>query len=281
MPIYDQSYRKYEARGPLRRARFWPITREALRLILSRRAFLGLLMIAWVPFLARVIQVYVVTRFPEAGRVLPVDGRLFGEFLSQQAVFTLFLTVFGGAGLIANDLRTGAILVYLSRPLTQRDYIVGKLGTLLALNLSVTLVPGLLLYVITLALAPDQFLKRELIWIAPAIVLQSLIVSLVTSLVALAVSSLSKSARVAGLGFFGLLMGLELARAILRAVYGRQETALISVRADMQAIGYSLFGITSRTLDLPWMQPAFVLVLVGMACLAILRARVRAVEIVR
>ncbi len=72
MPIYDQSYRRYEARAPLRRVRFWPITREALRLILAKRAFLGLLMMAWVPFLVHVvIQVYVVTRFPEAGRVLP------------------------------------------------------------------------------------------------------------------------------------------------------------------------------------------------------------------
>ena len=34
MPIYDQGYRRYEARGPLRRVRFWPISREALRLLL-------------------------------------------------------------------------------------------------------------------------------------------------------------------------------------------------------------------------------------------------------
>ena len=78
--------------------------------------------------MVRVVQVYVVTRFPEAGRVLPVDGRLFGEFLNQQIGFTLLLSIFGGAGLIANDLRTGAILVYLSRPLTRRDYVLGKLG---------------------------------------------------------------------------------------------------------------------------------------------------------
>ena len=281
MPIYDQGYRRYEARGPLRRVRFWPITREALRLVLARRAFLGLLMIAWVPFLARVIQVYVVTRFPEAGRLLPVDGRLFGEFLAQQSVFTLFLTVFGGAGLVANDLRTGAILVYLSRPLTRRDYVLGKLGTLLALNLSVTLLPGVLLYVVALSLAPEQFLKRELWWIGPAVVLQSLVVSLVTSLVALAVSSLSRSARVAGLGFFGLLMGLELARGILRAVYNRPETLLVSLRASMHAVGNALFGVRERAYDLPWVQPAALLLLVSIACLMVLRSRVRAVEIVR
>lgn len=281
MPIYDQGYRRYEARGPLRRARFWPITREALRLILARRAFLGLLMIAWVPFLARVIQVYVVTRFPEAGRVLPVDGRLFGEFLAQQSVFTLFLSVFGGAGLIANDLRTGAILVYLSRPLTRRDYVLGKLGTLLALNFSVTLLPGLLLYAISVALAPELFLKWELGWIGPAIVLQSVVISLVTSLVALAISSLSRSARVAGLAFFGLVMGLELVRGILRAVYDRPESLLVSLQASMQAVGNALFGIRDRAFVLPWAQPAFTLALVCLVCLAVLRSRVRAVEIVR
>ena len=281
MPIYDQGYRRYEARGPLRGVRFWPITREALRLILSRRAFLGLLMLAWIPFVARVIQVYVVTRFPEAGRVLPVDGRLFGDFLNQQMIFTLFLTVFGGAGLIANDLRTGAILVYLSRPLDRRDYILGKLGVLMALNLSVTLVPGLLLYLIALTLAPDQFAKADLMWIGPAVVLQSLVVSLVTSLVALAVSSLSKSARVAGIGFLILMVGLELARTIAYAVYSWPQALLFSFRASMQAVGNAIFGISARGMNLPWMQPAAVLVLIAIGCLLILRARVRAVEIVR
>src|SRR5687768_13676184 len=281
MPIYDQSYRRYEAREPLRKVRFWPITREALRLILSKRAFLGLLMIAWVPFLARVIQVYIVTRFPEAGRVLPVDGRLFGEFLSQQSVFTLFLTVFGGAGLIANDLRTGAILVYLSRPLTRRDYVLGKLGVLMALNLSVTLAPGALLYLVAVSLAPEQFLKWELAWIGPAVIAQSLLISLATSLVALAVSSLSRSARVAGLAFFGLIFGLELVRGILRAVYDRPESLLVSLQASLQAVGNAMFGIESRAYDIPWAQPAIVLALVGLGCLAILRSRVRAVEIVQ
>ena len=46
MPIYDQGYRRYEARGPLHQIRFWPITREALRLILAKRAFLLLLALA-------------------------------------------------------------------------------------------------------------------------------------------------------------------------------------------------------------------------------------------
>ena len=139
MPVYDQGYRRYEARAPLRQARFWPITREALRLVLSKRAFLGLLAAAFIPFVVRVGQIYVVTQYPEAGRVLPIDGRLFGEFLGQQVGFTILLSIFGASGLVANDLRTGAILAYLSRPLTRRDYVVGKLLVPLSLCLAVTL----------------------------------------------------------------------------------------------------------------------------------------------
>lgn len=280
MPIYDQGYRRYEARGPLHKVRFWPITREALRLVLAKRAFLGLLAVSFLPFIVRVIQVYVVTRFPEAGRVLPVDGRLFGEFLNQQIGFTILLSIFGAAGLVANDLRTGAILVYLSRPLTRRDYVLGKLCVPLALNLAVTLLPALALYVVALGLAPDQFFQWELAWIGPAIVAHSLTISLFVSLLVLAVSALSRSARVAGLGFFGLIFGLEMVRLILQHGFGRPEAMLVSPLADLRSLGVALFDITDPELTMPWVAPAAVLLVVALACLAILRARVRAVEIV-
>jgi ABC-2 type transport system permease protein len=280
MPIYEQTYRRYEARAPLRKVRFWPITREALRLVLSRRWFIGLLILSWLAFVGRVIQIYIVTRFPEAHRVLPVDGRLFGEYLGQQLIPVLLVTIFAGAGLVANDLRTGAILVYLSRPLTRRDYVAGKLLVVLLLLLSITAVPGLLLYFIALGLAPDQFLKWELAWIGPAILLYASILSLTFSLVSLAISSLSRSARVAGLGFFGLLMGLEAVHNIVREAFDRREAAVLSIVTDLQSIGAALFGI-SRRFMVPWPWAAVALVVVALACLAILRSRVRAVEIVR
>jgi ABC-2 type transport system permease protein len=280
MPIYDQGYRRYEAREPLHQIRFWPITREALRMILSKRAFLGLLAVSFLPFVVRVIQVYVVTKFPEAGRVLPVDGTLFGDFLNQQIGFTILLSIFGASGLIANDLRTGAILVYLSRPLTRRDYVLGKLGVPLSLNLAVTLVPGLALYAVALGLAPDQFLKWELAWIGPAVAAHAVIISLFVSLLALAVSALSRSARVAGLALFGLIFGLEMVRVIVQHGFGRAEAMVVSLLADMRSLGVAFFGLTDHELTLHWAAPAVVLLLAAIACLAILRARVRAVEIV-
>jgi ABC-2 type transport system permease protein len=280
MPIYDQGYRRYEARGPLHQVRFWPITREALRMILAKRAFLGLLAVSFLPFIVRLIQIYVVTRFPEAGRILPIDGRLFGEFLNQQIGFTILLSIFGASGLVANDLRTGAILVYLSRPLTRRDYVAGKLLVPLLLNLAVTLVPALVLYLAGLALAPEQYLRWDLWWIAPAVVAHAVTISLVVSLLILAVSSLSRSARVAGLGFAGLFFGLEMVRLVLQNGFGRREAMLLSFQADLQSLGVALFGVVDRQLDIFWGWPLLVLVAISLGCLAILHSRVRAVEIV-
>jgi ABC-type transport system involved in multi-copper enzyme maturation permease subunit len=249
-------------------------------MILLKRAFLGLLAISFLPIIVRVIQIYIVTRVPQAGQVAPIDNRLFGEFLNTQVWFAALLSVFGASGLVANDLRTGAILVYLSRPLTQRDYIAGKLLVPLALNLAVTLVPGLVLYLVGLALAPEQYLKWDLWWIAPAVVAHALAVSLVVSLVILAISSLSRSARVAGLGFVGLVFGLEMIRLILQNGFHRKEAVLLSLQADLQALGVALFGVVDRQLDIFWGWPLLVLAVVSLVCVAILRSRVRAVEIV-
>jgi ABC-2 type transport system permease protein len=280
MPIYDQGYRRYEARAPLRKARFWPITREALRLVLGRRAFLGLLLAAFIPFVVRVVQIFVVTQYPDLGRMLPTDGRLFGEFLNQQIGFTILLSIFGASGLVANDLRTGAILAYLSRPLTRRDYVLGKLLVPLCLTLAVTLVPGLLLYVSGLSLAPELYLKWELAWIAPAIVVHAFAISLVVSLLTLAISALSRSARVAGLGLFGLIVGLEMVRVILQHGFRQKPAMLLSIQTNLRGLGAALFGIADRQVVMAWGWSALVLVLLSLACLWILRSRVRAVEIV-
>ena len=281
MPIYEQGYRRYEARQPLRKARFWPITREAMRIILAKRWFLVLLAASFIPFVVRVIQIWFVTSVnTQAQNVLPVDGRVFGDFLSEQFGFTIILTIFGASGLVANDLRTGAILAYLSRPLTRRDYVVGKLLVPLLLTLAATLAPGLLLYATGLALAPDFYAKWELAWVSPAIVVYSCAISLVVSLLALAISALSRSARVAGLGLFLLILGSEMIRLILQQGFRQKWAMLLSVQTDLRALGVALFGLTDRQVTVGWGWAALVLSFVALSCLAILRSRVRAVEIV-
>jgi ABC-2 type transport system permease protein len=279
MPIYEQGYRRWEERGGRRRLRFWPITREALRAIVVKRVFLVFLLASFIPFMVRATQIVVGTQVPEFSQLVPVDGRLFGAFLNFQASFVFLLVLFGGSPLVADDLRCGAILVYLSRPLTRRDYVLGKVGVVLALGLAVTLVPGLLLYGAGLGLAPETFAKWSMAWIGPAIVLHSLLVSLVLGLVTLALSSVTKSANFARLGLVALWMGLHFVAALAAVVLKMPRLRHLSLQSNLSAVGESLFRMSNADgLGALWAT----LLLCGLAAggLALLVSRVRAVEIV-
>lgn len=278
MPIYDQSYRRYEARAPLRRVRFWPITREGLRLLLSRRLFLVFLLLCGLPFVGFAIYLYAVTQLGDASRGLPMGGPLFQRFYTLQMPLSFLLTTFAGAGLIANDRRTGALAVYLSRPLTRRDYVAGKLGVLLVLNLAITAVPGVLLYATGLALVPERLATRAELALGPAVAAEGVLISVVVSLLALAVSALSRSARSAGLAFVGLLVLLDVVQALLSNIYDQPHFALISPQANLRALGDALLGASAPAL--PWFLPALVLLALVSGCVAVLRVRVRAVEVV-
>ena len=64
--------------------------------------------------------------------VLAPTAETFREFLEQQDFFVFVITVYVGAGLIANDRRANALQIYLSKPLMRSEYIAGKLAVLFA-----------------------------------------------------------------------------------------------------------------------------------------------------
>jgi ABC-type transport system involved in multi-copper enzyme maturation permease subunit len=279
MPIYDALYRRYQARAPLHAWRFWPVTREALRQVLLRRMLILLLGFSWLPLLYPVGRVFVVARMSQMVPLLNVDARLFGDFLGGQTYLALLMLLFGGAGLIANDLNSGGMLLYLSRAISRRDYVIGKLAAAAALALSVTLVPAALVYVVAIALLPERFLHWGLIWLAPAIAVQSLLMALILSLSALACSSLTRRPAISGIAFFAVLMGLDLAQALLVSSLGLDAAPLLSPLASLRVVGHALFG-SAPVGAVHWTWALLSLALFALAALAIVRRRVRAVEIV-
>ena len=146
-PIHDQSYRRYAGkRRPLGQS--WAVIADTgIRSMLARKWFLALLLFAWIPFIVRTVQIYAVTMYPTAGQVVPVDAKMFMQFVEQQGTFIFFVTVFVGSGLIAADRRANALQVYLSKPLLRMEYIAGKLAILATFLTFVTIVPALLLIV--------------------------------------------------------------------------------------------------------------------------------------
>lgn len=281
--IYEQHYRRLDASIPLRSQRWIPIAREGLKALVSFRAYLALIAIAWLPLFVRLVQVYFTTRFPEARRIVPVDDKLFYDFLSLQMPWMLLMSAYAGAGLIANDMRTGGLLLYLSRPLTLGDYILGKISIVFSSLSMVTLVPGLVLFFGARSLAPEVLGDMSHLILVPKIIAYALVMILPATGLVLVMSALARSPRFAGLGFFFVFVGSTVAHAIAWRATRSAYAGLISIQASLRRVGEAIFGVkpSRMTAELP-PEAAFIAVAVlVVGCLYVLKTRVRAVEIVK
>ena len=77
--------------------------------------------------------------------MLAPDAKMFRDFLEQQDFFVFIITIYVGAGLIANDRRANALQIYLSKPLMRTEYIAGKAAVLFTFLMLVTWLPAILL----------------------------------------------------------------------------------------------------------------------------------------
>ncbi len=104
--------------------------------------------------------------------------------------FTLLVIAWFGAGLIAEDRRTGAHLLYFSRPLTAGGYLAARFLTLLFFGLIAVLLPSLLICLVATFASPEwSFLKLEG-RVVPTSILFALLWAGVWCSVQLAISSL-------------------------------------------------------------------------------------------
>ena len=279
MPIHDQSYRRYTGtRHPLGRA--WAVIMwTGVRGMLSRKGFVGLQIVAWAPFIVRAVQMYFVTNYPQAAAIVPIDAQLFRTFLEQQGIFVFFVTIYAGAGLVANDRRANALQLYLSKPLLRLEYIGGKLGVLVFYLLEVTLVPALLLLVMQILFSGSFDFIRHNLFLIPAITLASLLRVFVSAFTMLALSSLSKSSRYVAVMYTGAIFFTEAIFNVLRVIFGSTRVAWISISASIEQVSDAIFRRTPRY-DTPVIVALLVLLGLVAISISILERRVRGVEVV-
>jgi ABC-2 type transport system permease protein len=277
MPIHDQGYRPYlGTRAGLGQA--WRvIARTELRSALRSRRFIALLVAAWLPFAVRSAQIYFSSSFAEAA-FLRVTTQTFRQFLDFQSLF-VFLVTIALAGSIADDRRAGALLVFLSRPLTRVEYVAGKLAPVLVYLLGVTFLPAVLLLLLQMALSGSWVFLRQNLFLLPAITLVSFVEAVVSSCAMLALSSLSKSRRLVAVMYAAIIFFTGGLYQALRVITGSTSWAVISPGEMLDVIADAAFRLTSRP---PVSAAVAALVIVGLvgASLWVLDRRVRAVEIV-
>ena len=79
-------------------------------------------------------------------RLISINVTFFMTLLGWQSMLALFLASFIGPGQVSPDLANNALALYLARPFSRTEYVLGKMSVLLILLSLMTWVPGLLLF---------------------------------------------------------------------------------------------------------------------------------------
>jgi ABC-2 type transport system permease protein len=278
MPIHDQSYRHYAGLRAVAGRSWLVIASAGIRTFLRKRTFMGLLLFALAPFVVRAVQLWISSNYPQASILTP-SAETFRQFLEQQSFFVFVITVYVGAGLIANDRRANALQIYLSKPLMRSEYVIGKLAVLFSFLLLVTLVPALLLLLLKVVFDGNfAFLKNNL-FVVPAITVGALIQVLLASFTMLALSSLSKSSRYVGILYVGITFFTSAIYGALYAITGSSRISWISIGADVEQVVDVVFRLKPRYAT-PWQVSLLVIVGLVVVSISVLERRVRGVEVV-
>ena len=81
-----------------------------------------------------------------ANNLISINVTFFMSLLGWQSMLALFLAAFIGPGQVSPDLANNALSLYLARPFSRVEYVLGKMSVLVILLSLMTWVPGLLLF---------------------------------------------------------------------------------------------------------------------------------------
>ena len=291
MAVYKSNYGRYKGELTPAWSRFLILPRYAFRDVFQNRGFIVFFTLCFaVPF-AGLLMIYLhhnlaALKFlnlplEQLQQVLPINATFFSTGLQWQGSLCFLLALFVGPALISPDQRNNGLALYLSRPFTRSEYVLGKLTVLVVLLSLITWIPGLLLFLFQSYLDGAGWLGQNL-RIAAAIFVGSWVWILALSLVALAVSAWVKWKPVARIS---LLIVFFVFSGFARALNEALDTWwgwMFSLWAAAQNVWYSLFGLEiDSDLGMPTWAAWLTLAAGCSLCLWLLSRRVRAYEVVR
>lgn len=230
MAVYKRHYKPYEGITTHINTRFLVITRYALEGLLKSRLLIALLVACCFFPLFGLGAIYLHYNLATLSllrlspdQLLPIDATFFSVFLAVQGWFAFLLTAYAGPGLISPDLTNNALPLYLSRPLSRTEYVLGKMSVLFFPLSFITWIPGLLLFFVQAGLQGDGWGWNNA-YIAWGVFAGSWIWIALLSLVAMALSAwvrwkLAASALLFGIFFISAAFS-EIVNEILRTKSG-------------------------------------------------------------
>ena len=294
-PIADLSYRNYT--GPLlsRSIRWWIISFAMLRLLKKNIGFwITTGVIVLIHFMLGV-QLYFTSNTPQIAQMFSSEdihhkyAATFFQALGIQGLMVFIIALTVGSGSIAADNKANAMMVYLAKPITKGDYLLGKwMGVFLTLFLT-TFGPAFILYSYCLfSYLSKGFLKNE-----PTLILKIFLACALQATVHASIivgcSSWSKTPRMANIFYASLYFVSSFVSTIVWGFTARGrmgEAVLIqhlSISGIIQGLAQNLFGVKTPLTNispppyLPLLLLAIALCVIGIGAA---RAKIHAVEVV-
>ena len=214
-----------------------------------------------------------------AGRYDPFEDWLYYGIGTPAVWVTFLIILVVGPALVAPDLKDNAMPLYLSRPLTRIQYVLGKLLVLVGLTSAVTWIPGLLLVFTNAYYAPDGWLLDNLS-VPLGLIATCLVWTTCLSMIALAISAWVRWRPAATLGFLGVVVIGSTVGNLMRAILNDWLGSLVILADAIEVVGRDLFA--TRSSDLMPLTAAWVELSVATALAAwALVHRIRAFEVVK
>ncbi|SPE35767.1 conserved membrane hypothetical protein [Candidatus Sulfopaludibacter sp. SbA3] len=300
MAVYKKTYRPYDGEMTSPLARLLVIPRYALD-DLHRSKFLTTFFIcSFIYPLVCALIIYVqhnasVLRLfgaENAQRLISINVTFFQALLGWQSMLALFLGAFIGPGLVSPDLANNALSLYLARPFSRVEYVIGKMTVLLILMSCMTWIPGVLLFGLQGYLEGWQWMvdNQRLAW---GMFFGSWVWILILALLALALSAWVKWKPAAGGLMFGLFFVAAGFGATVNAVQRTKWGHLLQISNIVGQVWVWLFEGNNPTTsgaiffrvtqgeELPlWCCWAALAALAGI-CLYMLARKIRGAEVVR
>jgi ABC-type transport system involved in multi-copper enzyme maturation permease subunit len=304
MAVYEHTYKQFSGKLTPEWSRFLVIPRHAFRDVFKSKLFTAFFVVCFVPLLIEAILIYLHHNVNalailkvDIRELIPIDASFFQTFVNLQASLAFFVTLLVGPPLVARDLRNNALPLYLCRPFTRTEYVMGKMSVLLILLSAMTWIPQLLLFLFQAYLEGASWFVDNL-WLASAIFIGSVVWILLLALLSQAVSALVKWRVIASGALLGIFFIPSVFGEVVNQLFLTRWGNIISLGALMKNVTAGLFGTFVRAsghvtdwdgrvgheitlYEPPLWASWFALFVICAVCLALLSRKVKAYEIVR
>jgi ABC-type transport system involved in multi-copper enzyme maturation permease subunit len=282
MPIREKGYYKWE--GDLRDSgiRWLPMLWNGISAIYRKKFSKLLFTFSSFTFVLFFIAIYVSTR-PELKMLKDIvkqigsDAQLFNLFYTFPMLsFSIFLLcLFCESNLISGDLKFKSFTLYLSRPISKLDYILGKFSIVLFYLLLFTLIPGILL-VITKIIFTGSF--HFPFHVLLGIILYPILAAFFLASLLLMFSSLTANGKLAKIMFFVCYFLTNMVAEIFKDIFKNDYFQFLSFDANLRQFASFLFD-TKPVFDGPTWLSGVIIVGLTLIFTFILTTRLKKVEV--